>query len=43
MPDTSKKILEQINNNCKDMGYDPDNSYELTTPYPLFARIDVKK
>lgn len=43
MPDTSKKILEQINNECKDLKYNSNNLYKLSTPYPLFARIDVKK
>ena len=43
LTDTSDKIFEQINNSCKDFGYNENNSYSLNTPSPLFMRIDVKK
>ena len=41
LPDTSKKILEQLNQNCKNLGFVSDNKYQLGTPSPLFMRIDV--
>jgi len=40
MPDTSKKILEQINTSIKELKYVDNNVYELAKPYPLFARIE---
>jgi len=43
LTETSDKIFAQINNSCKDWSYNNSNSYELTTPTPLFMRIDVKK
>ena len=43
LTETSDKIFNQLNNNCKDFGYNDSNSYELNTPSALFMRIDVKK
>ena len=40
---TSEEIIKQINNDNTELKYVEDNSYELTTPTPLFMRIDVKK
>ena len=42
LPDTSTKILEQLQCTCKDFDYNASNSYELGTPSPLFMRIDTK-
>ena len=42
MPETSKKIIEQINNKTTNLEYVENNSYTLTTPYPLFVRIVQK-
>ena len=39
LPSTSKKIFEQLNQNCKEFEYINSNSYELGTPSPLFMRI----
>jgi methionyl-tRNA synthetase len=43
LTETSDKIFNQLNNNCKDFGYNDSNSYELNVPSALFMRIDVKK
>lgn len=43
LPDTSKEILTQINNQKKDTKHLEDNSYKLGEPSPIFKRIDVKK
>jgi methionyl-tRNA synthetase len=43
LPSTSEKILEQINQECRDFDYNDHNSYELGTPSPLFMRIDTTK
>ncbi len=43
MPQTSREILRQINNNKKDYTYLEDNSYELGQPTALFQRIDKEK
>jgi methionyl-tRNA synthetase len=43
LTETSDKIFEQLNNSCRDFGYNESNSYELNTPSPLFMRIDIKK
>ena len=43
LPDTSKKILTQINNQKNDTKHLEDNSYKLGEPSPIFKRIDVKK
>ena len=43
LPETSNKILEQIQTDCKDFVYLDDFSYELGQPSPLFMRIDVTK
>lgn len=43
MPDTSKEILRQINNNSGDLCYLDNNSYQLNDPSPLFMRIDKEK
>ena len=40
---TSEEIAKQINNNNKVLKYIDDNKYELTSPTPLFMRIDTKK
>ena len=42
MPDTSKKIKEQINNEYSNLSFSENNTYSLNTPYPLFARITEK-
>ena len=39
MPDTSKKIIAQINNTDEELNYSENNTYNLNSPYPLFARI----
>ena len=43
LTETSDKIFEQINNSCKDFGYNENNNYKLNIPSPLFMRIDIKK
>jgi len=43
LPDTSSEILKQINNKNSEYKYIGDNKYELTTPTPIFMRIDTKK
>jgi len=43
LPDTSSKILEQINSNDKELEYVDTHSYELGQPSPLFMRIDTTK
>ena len=43
LPDTSKEILTQINNQKNDTKHLEDNSYKLGEPSPIFKRIDVKK
>ena len=43
LPETSEKILTQLNNNKKEFAYLNDNSYELGIASPLFMRIDVTK
>ena len=43
LTNTSEKIFEQLNQQCKDFDYKEDNSYELGSPSPLFMRIDVEK
>ena len=43
LPSTSESILNQLNTDCKDFGYNSSISYELGTPSPLFMRIDTKK
>ena len=40
---TSEEIAKQINNTNSDLKYIDDNKYELTSPTPLFMRIDTKK
>lgn len=42
MPDTSSKILEQINISDKSFGFVDDSKYELGKPSALFMRIDSK-
>ena len=42
LPETSEKIFSQLNNNRKEESYLVDNSYELSTPSPLFMRIEKK-
>ena len=43
LPDTSKKILEQINSKDTELEYSDAHSYELGQPSPLFMRIDTTK
>ena len=43
MPDTSKEILRQINNNQKDLNYLDNNCYKVLKPEILFQRIDKEK
>ena len=40
---TSEEIAKQINNTNSELKYVEDNSYELSSPTPLFMRIDTKK
>ncbi len=40
LPDTGKKILEQLNNYQEEEKYLEENEYQLGTPSPLFMRID---
>ena len=42
LPDTSLRIIKQLNNNRKDSSYIKDNVYEVGTPEVLFKRIDIK-
>ena len=43
LPETSTKILEQINNYQKERAYLDNNKYELKEPTPLFKRIDKEQ
>ena len=43
LPETSEKILRQINIDNKELKFVEDNKYELNDPKPLFLRIDQKK
>lgn len=43
MPDVGKKIKEQLNNFREEFSYIEDNEYHLSSPYPLFMRIDTSK
>lgn len=43
MPETSDKILSQINNDNNSFGFAVDNEYQLNTPEVLFQRIDKEK
>ena len=43
LPETSEKIISQINNNVDIRRYSDSNKYELNNPVPLFMRIDVNK
>ena len=43
LPETSSKILEQIQSNDKELSYQTEHSYQLGQPTPLFMRIDVTK
>ena len=43
MPDTSKEILKQINNNDESLEVNENNKYELGQPSPLFKRIEKEK
>ncbi len=43
IPETSSKIIKQINNSNSNLGYDNDNKYELGTSEILFSRIDKEK
>ena len=40
---TSDEIFKQINNECRELLFVSDNSYELGTPSALFMRIDAEK
>ena len=40
LPETSKKIYDQLNNDKKDEEYLENNEYNLGTPSPLFMRIE---
>ena len=42
IPDTSKRIFEQLNINNKNNGFDINSKYETGSPEPLFKRIDNK-
>ena len=43
LPETSEKILEQIQTKEKSSEYFDNNTYELGQPTPLFMRIDTTK
>ena len=43
LPDTSKSILEQINNKDNTLSYIDNNEYSLNEAHPLFQRIDKEK
>ena len=43
MPETSSKILEQINNSDKTFSFVDDSKYELGKPSALFMRIEINK
>lgn len=43
MPETSQKMLEQLNTNCKISTFEENLSYHLDSPSPLFQRIDKEK
>ena len=42
MPDTSEKILTQLNISDKSLSFNENNNYELNKAEPLFNRIEVK-
>ena len=42
LPDSAKKIQEQLNNVREEKEYIVDNNFEVGTPTPLFQRIDKK-
>lgn len=42
LPETSEKILSQLNTNNREFKFIEDNTYELNQPTPLFMRIDTK-
>ena len=42
LPETSDKIMEQLNNTNKEIKFVENNIYNLNTPTPLFMRIDTK-
>lgn len=42
LPETSEKILSQLNTNNHEFNFIEDNTYELNQPTPLFMRIDTK-
>ena len=43
LPETSTKILEQLNNFKEEEQYLDNNEYQLNTPTPLFMRIENEK
>ena len=43
LPETSDKILEQLNNQNKEEKYLDNNTYQTINPTPLFQRIDKEK
>ena len=43
IPDTSSKIIDQLNNNRSDINFVSDNTYEVTEPIKLFERINKEE
>ena len=43
IPDTSSKIIDQLNNNRLDINFVLDNTYEVTEPIKLFERINKEE
>lgn len=42
LPDTSSRIIKQLNNNREDSSYIEENVYKVGTPEVLFKRIEIK-
>jgi len=43
MPDTSEKILSQLQTSNKNLHFQENSSYQVGTPSPIFERIDKEK
>ncbi len=43
LTDTSEKVFDQLQLDCRETGFVESNSYHLGSPTPLFMRIDTKK
>ncbi|MCI8466913.1 MAG: methionine--tRNA ligase [Bacilli bacterium] len=43
LPETSKEIFRQMNQNCESPNFEKDLTYEVLEPKIIFQRIDIKK